>query len=374
MSGDRAASVPDTSYSRGARAPLWSTKLPNAICGSAAAPTGDVLYVTSAEGHLRELDAATGDRLSEREAFSDDGSDFCDEGGCLAFLSAPVIRDANDGAEVLVASVPFHHGRYVILYAFRTQDQQAERPRRANTGLDRGSFRDPFPPALDEEGRLFLAWGGRLMAFGNRLEPLWTFKGGSWESATPAAACGLVVVGDDTGIIRAFDASEGQVAWQRKVGAAGVARRQVADDSRVYVHAGDGTVAALELASGKVDWRWRLPGTRPRKGSLPPPQPTLADGFLYLSLSGTRALDAATGELKWHDPAGTYASPIVDAGMVYVSIQEGIRVLDALSGAFSWEWAGADGIVETAPTVAGGSAFFGTNRGWFYGVPIGGLG
>lgn len=105
--------------------------------------------------------------------------------------------------------------------------------------------------------------------------------------------------------------------------------------------------------------------------------PVIADGVAYLSIDGGRlvALDLDDGATRWTFSTGTElrGTPAVVDGVVYLGGgSSGIfHALDAATGAPLWSIATGDMLTYTAPTVVGGTVYFGTgwgagNGGWLY--------
>ncbi len=81
----------------------------------------------------------------------------------------------------------------------------------------------------------------------------------------------------------------------------------IIDDGQIYAHFGHMGTAALDL-SGKVLWRQTGLNYDPVHGNGG--SPVLVKGLLIFSCDGVRdpmvvALDARTGEIKWHTPRNT---------------------------------------------------------------------
>src|SRR3954453_14563843 len=124
-----------------------------------------------------------------------------------------------------------------------------------------------------------------------------------------------------------YGARTGQLKWARPLGSyiysgAAIWKR------RVYVGTYDGSVYALDAATGDVKWRREAPGAVHAA-------PTVMDGLVYYSTcstcgsqasrtvkrgpDGTYARDARTGRYRWGFPAGKYANPVVaDSRHIFV--------------------------------------------------------
>jgi outer membrane protein assembly factor BamB len=158
----------------------------------------------------------------------------------------------------------------------------------------------------------------------------WTFTPGTALPATaPISAGGLVFVGGGDGSVRALDAATGQPRWTTFTGAALTYPPSVWQD-RLYVGSGDGWVHTLEAATGRPLWRFRAaPAERtiPVYGSLRSTWPVASgtlveDGTVYAAAGianydGTHvyALDAVTGSLRWHNGTSGRLHPETASGV-----------------------------------------------------------
>jgi outer membrane protein assembly factor BamB len=131
----------------------------------------------------------------------------------------------------------------------------------------------------------------------------------------PVTAGGLTFTGGADGIVRAIDADTGEVRWTAYTGGA-VRVPPTIWEGRAFVGSGDGWVYALEAGTGRLLWKFRAaPAERmiPVYGTLMSTWPVAAgvlveDGIAYAAAGianydGTYvyALDARTGQVKWHN-------------------------------------------------------------------------
>ncbi len=131
----------------------------------------------------------------------------------------------------------------------------------------------------------------------------------------PVTAGGLVFVGGTDGIVRAFDAVTGKTRWTARTGGA-IRMSPTLWQGRAFVGSGDGWVYSFEAGTGRLLWRFRAaPAERviPVYGTLMSTWPVAGgvlvdNGVLYAAAGianydGTYlyALDAKTGQVKWHN-------------------------------------------------------------------------
>ena len=201
-----------------------------------------------------------------------------------------------------------------------------------------------------------------------------TRAGATWERqlpapilfCTPVVSGGKVFVGttDDenrgTGMVVAFDASSGAIAWKRKV-ANSVKNRMVVAGGNVIVQDAGGAVYAFTANNGKTAWTKRLPHHFQVLASA---VTASEDGSTAYVGYGRRltAVDAATGVEKWRNSAWESepvagAPGIGEGKMVWSSNWDGLECHDLATGerlwrldGKPWRFPGAD------PLIAGGKA------------------
>lgn len=201
-------------------------------------------------------------------------------------------------------------------------------------------------------------------------------------------------VANSTGRVVARDAATGELVWARDVEGS-VMATPVIDAGRVYVGTIGGEILALNMTSGDLVWRF----------SAEDPVFALeeAGGRLY---AGTRgydahnlshraypfyAIDTVDGSVVWLDQIreGVWAPPAIAGDTVYVGSQNGtLQALAESDGSRRWtyrtpgvsareetlpKWVLDDpviryGAVASAPTVTGGTVFFGSYAGAVHAV------
>jgi outer membrane protein assembly factor BamB len=148
----------------------------------------------------------------------------------------------------------------------------------------------------------------------------------------PVTAGGLVLVGGADGIVRAIETSTGRLAWKAHTGGA-IRMPPTIWQGRAYVGSGDGWLYALEARTGRLLWKFRAAAAERRipvysvlMSNWPVASGVLVDdGTAYCAagianFDGTYvyALDARTGQLKWHNSTSGHLDPHARTG---VSVQ-----------------------------------------------------
>ena len=174
---------------------------------------------------------------------------------------------------------------------------------------------------------------------------------GKGPKSTPAVAGGRVFTFGISGILSAFDAATGRLAWRKDTGAEfgqgsplyGVALSPVVDGGSVIVHVGGpgkGALTAFDAATGAVRWAWK--GDGPAYAS--PVVATIGGvrQVVTFSESFLVGVSADRGELLWKIPFTTpwvqnAVTPVVDGDrVVYSGLDHPFRAIRVVRGASGW--------------------------------------
>lgn len=174
------------------------------------------------------------------------------------------------------------------------------------------------------------------LALGTALGEAWNARiaGGSTKArlaASPVVANGTVYVIDTQAVVHAFDGKSGAARWRTSLGVHGDGESSAFgggvsfDDGHLYATTGVGDVAALDAATGAVQWKVRPAG--PLRGA-----PTVANGQLYVITQDNQifALNATDGKTVWNEAGSLVASEIF--GAAAPSVAQGTVVAGFSSG------------------------------------------
>ena len=170
------------------------------------------------------------------------------------------------------------------------------------------------------------------------INPLWTFDTGYTISSSPAVWKDFAIVGDASGTVYALSLKSGTVQWKFKCQNAMYSTPDVSGDL-VVLAATDGNIYALKAGTGKEVWRYT--SDRPIVAS-----PRIAEGMVYIGSSeGTfRALELASGKLVWQfDGLAGFVEtkPLVyDGKVIFGAWDRYLYALDAKTGKLAWKWKG----------------------------------
>ncbi|GEM_PF-2656784 len=189
--------------------------------------------------------------------------------------------------------------------------------------------------------------------------------GGRIESA-PAVYKGILIVGDETGCLIAFDLMAGKRKWETRLPGplfAPVAIHQ----GIVFAGTETGRICALDIAEGTA-----LPGWPASVSSPVATIPRVHDDVL---LVGTRngdlvALDKRTGAFSWKlgVRGAIEAAPVVKGSVLYFGDREGVLyALDIPNREIQWTFQ-TGGPLKATPVLAEGKTLFGSQDRRLYAV------
>lgn len=208
--------------------------------------------------------------------------------------------------------------------------------------------------------------------------PIWRTTIGGQLHAPVEVAGNLAFIGSTNGVMTAINTADGSIAWTFSAGRP-IFGQAAAHDGSVYFVCDNGYLYRLDAGTGVETWRFDLGDSRaPRilghaqvyDHDARSPRPLIRDGVVYVgSGEGTmHAVDAATGTPRWSVPLGgrLRAAAAVDPSggpsRVYVgSTGHHLYCLDVATGATLWA-VDLRGEITTAPVLAHGLLYIGTRQ------------
>ena len=189
------------------------------------------------------------------------------------------------------------------------------------------------------------------------LKVMWTYDVGDLIDSSAAIVNGVVYVGGGNGDLLALDLASGKLKWKYTTGNLIGESSPAVSDTAVYIGDLGGLVHAVNIADGKGLWTYRT-------ASEIKSSPVVADGAVLVgSYDGSLyAFEPATGKLKWKAMTNgmVHATPAVQDGLAFIagcdSILHAIRIADGKeayridSGAYT----------GASPLIDGTRAYFGT--------------
>ena len=161
----------------------------------------------------------------------------------------------------------------------------------------------------------------------------------------------------------ANDTSGVALLWQVSTGAI-LTVAPVAYDNKVFVSSTDGSVTALDQASGKQLWQWQGQGAIHSTPAIKGTRLVIGS-----SDSSITCLSTADGQLKWQTSLSgpVLASPLIHKNRVYIGTGNGsFQALNLRNGKLKWTYSGIRGYIETRPVLVDRKVMFGAWDGSFY--------
>lgn len=226
-------------------------------------------------------------------------------------------------------------------------------------------------------GSIFVANdAGTLRALDAKGAERWKFATGKPVKSRPAAIGDSVYLASDSGFLYRLDKRSGAERWRAKIDRGSPERIPtnqeasrwdrygssiVADGKRVYVGSRDNTLYALDLATGKEQWRVET------KDMMTATPALYRDLVLFADYKGiVQAVGASDGKLRWtYDAQLPVAGDlVVDADRVFVGSRSyDLIALDAANGRQLWKHYYWFSWIESPPVVRDGVVYTGSSDG-----------
>ncbi|HNW59209.1 MAG TPA: PQQ-binding-like beta-propeller repeat protein [bacterium] len=179
--------------------------------------------------------------------------------------------------------------------------------------------------------------------------------------ATPAMADSVLAVGDDQGVLHAFD-PQLRPLWEFATGAA-VRAPAIAHAGTFFIGSTSGRFSAIDIRSGAERWRFTSSGKILHAAAA-------ADSVVVLAASDTRVcgLDTRDGRLLWQTELGAVpaAAPLICGPTLFLAgADKKLRALGLTEGRELWSFT-ARGRISTPPMVLGNRLFLACENGTLY--------
>ena len=267
-------------------------------------------------------------------------------------MAGPVIVAASTGGDVTAFRAAAGPGEQAVSWRWRARLGPVYR----RPGVD-DAARTLFVPSADqhvyalEVGTGLIRW--RFAAGGSVLSEPLVARGGQHDYVVFSAAEQLFAV----------DAATGQLAWSVP-GRGFSAGRAACDGQRVYTAAADGYARAHDLATGREAWSHPMvSGDRHRVALYSgwDDVVVLGDGAAVVAtVSGSQALEAATGALRWTFPGSTMYPPAVvlgDGTALFTTEPGVVSRVSLADGGIVWQASLRVRVQNAGLAVAGDSAW-----------------
>jgi outer membrane protein assembly factor BamB len=217
---------------------------------------------------------------------------------------------------------------------------------------------------------------GTLYALDAKGAERWKFATGKSIKARPTVIGDFVYLASDSGFLYKLDKRSGAESWRAQIDTGSPARipaytegtrwdrygsSVVADSKRVYVASRDKSLYALDLATGKEQWRVQTEDLMTATPAL------YRDLVLFADYKGVvQAVGASDGKPRWsYDARLPVAGDlVVDADRVFVGSRTyDLIALDAASGKELWKHYYWFSWIESPPVVRDGVVYTGSSDG-----------
>jgi len=229
-------------------------------------------------------------------------------------------------------------------------------------------------------------------------EKKWAFKTDGKIEASPAVYGQLLIAGSYDGKVYALGARSGAIVWTFDAREPITSGSVVVDSGTVYVIAGAKYLYALDATSGEINWKKEI-AIRDTGYTKPPMEitqykkyegkfsPSVLSGMAYVlyyhnvykvsnwGLTSWRedhyyfqAIDVQNGQTKWNFEVGgpIQNAPTVSGGTVYFGCDDGyIYGVHADSGELKWKYF-INSSIRSSPVVANGMLYVGADDGYLY--------
>lgn len=170
----------------------------------------------------------------------------------------------------------------------------------------------------------------------SQVQETWIMQTGVGIYSSPAYYQGKVFVGDDLGVLSAYDVRDGKCLWQFRTGAR-IVGTPAADKGIVVVGSADHYIYGLAANSGKL--LWKVPCDEPVLGAV-----TIYGNQCYVGASDhrMRCINLKNGKLQWTlDGIQGYieTKPLVTSQhVVFGAWDNQMYCADRKTGALQWTW------------------------------------
>ncbi len=203
------------------------------------------------------------------------------------------------------------------------------------------SRRPQFTPAAGCDERYFLPADFPWLTYDVNLQypqvrTVWEIQNSNDVGCGAVQAGKYVLYADESGYIKALDASTGREKWSFATEGK-IFSTPAVSDGRVVIGSTDGYIYCLKLRSGRLMWRVKC-------GKSVLATPAILDGTAYCGASDGifRAIDIKSGLIRWHyDEVKGFVEcrPYVDRDqVVFGDWANTLYSLDPRSGALQWSW------------------------------------
>jgi outer membrane protein assembly factor BamB len=197
---------------------------------------------------------------------------------------------------------------------------------------------------------------------------LWKKKPGDLSSS-PTLCGDKIYVGTSDGTLWALDKATGEKIWQFEAKATIISTpacgysSPTTNEELIYFGSADGYLYALSSDSGSVRWKYKA------EGGIYSSPAIMNEKVFFGSVDGNLyALNLEDGSFIWKFQTGAdiHSSPAVTESLVYIGSNDyHMYAVNQKTGGLSWKFK-TEGLVRSSPIAVGDKLFFGSYDGNFY--------
>jgi outer membrane protein assembly factor BamB/predicted phosphodiesterase len=174
----------------------------------------------------------------------------------------------------------------------------------------------------------------------------WTYSSAANIISTPALVNGLVVVGNQNGLVEALDVKNGKRKWKYQTGGP-IFSSPASSENKIVMGSTDGNVYCL---NNKGQLLWKHSFDAAVLGA-----PEIKNNIVYIGGSDKtfRAIDLADGKLLWkfNELNGPMTSkPVIyDSMVIFGAWDRNLYALNATTGSLLWKWNNGSTVINFSP-------------------------
>jgi outer membrane protein assembly factor BamB len=202
------------------------------------------------------------------------------------------------------------------------------------------------------------------------LEVLWTYKTGESAGfdATPVIANGVVYIGDSNGTVHAVNLATGKAVWTKSFeGSSGFSAGGAIQLDRLYIADMSGVARCLDIRDGSEKWQIKLE-SEVHAGPTP-----IEGAILFTTEAGTlTSHDLSNGEKKWEFKidAPLRCAPTISNGRVMLAGCDSLLHAISVSDGKEVFTVPIDGPTGATAAMFGNRVYFGTENATFFGIDV----
>jgi len=178
------------------------------------------------------------------------------------------------------------------------------------------------------------------------IKPKWTYSSDANVISTPAYVNGLVVFGNQNGLVEALDVKSGKRKWRFQTKGP-IFSSPVAKDGRIVFGSADGNIYCMNT-KGKLQWQLKA-------GASVLGSPLVDGNVVYIGSSDNyyRAINLMTGKELWNFNGLTgpvVSQPVIHQNtLLFGAWDKHLYALNKQTGELLWKWSNGSSVINYSP-------------------------